>query len=65
MPPDVNAYFLVKHLKNAQLILYPDSGHGALFQYSKLFVEHVALSGRLSRRQCAPQAEGTLCGLGD
>ncbi|HWX29940.1 MAG TPA: hypothetical protein VNZ53_21190 [Steroidobacteraceae bacterium] len=43
MPPDVNACFLVKHLKNAQLILYPDSGHGALFQYSKLFVEHVAL----------------------
>ena len=26
-----NAYFMFKHLKNAQLILYPDSGHGVLF----------------------------------
>jgi len=25
------AYFMFKHLKNAQLVLYPDSGHGALF----------------------------------
>ena len=28
---DRNAYFLFKHLRNAQLVLYPDSGHGALF----------------------------------
>jgi pimeloyl-ACP methyl ester carboxylesterase len=41
MLPDGNAYFMFKHLKNAQLILYPDSGHGALFQYPALFVEHV------------------------
>jgi pimeloyl-ACP methyl ester carboxylesterase len=43
MLPDGNAYFMFKHLKNAQLILYPDSGHGALFQYSTLFVDHVLL----------------------
>jgi len=43
MLPDGNAYFMFKHLKNAQLILYPDSGHGALFQYSRLFVDHVVL----------------------
>jgi pimeloyl-ACP methyl ester carboxylesterase len=43
MLPDGNAYFMSKHLKNAQLILYPDSGHGALFQYSTLFVDHVVL----------------------
>jgi pimeloyl-ACP methyl ester carboxylesterase len=43
MLPDGNAYFMFKHLKNAQLILYPDSGHGALFQYSTLFVDHVVL----------------------
>jgi pimeloyl-ACP methyl ester carboxylesterase len=43
MLPDGNAYFLFKHLKDAQLILYPDSGHGALFQYSTLFVDHLLL----------------------
>ena len=41
MLPDVNAYFLFKHLRNAQLILYPDAGHGALFQYPERFVKHV------------------------
>jgi len=43
MLPDRNAYFMFKHLQNAQLVLYPDSGHGALFQYSELFVNHVSL----------------------
>jgi pimeloyl-ACP methyl ester carboxylesterase len=43
MLPDGNAYYMFKHLKNAQLILYPDSGHGALFQYSSLFVDHSLL----------------------
>jgi pimeloyl-ACP methyl ester carboxylesterase len=41
MLPDRNAYFLFKHLRNAQLALYPDSGHGALFQYPERFVNHV------------------------
>jgi pimeloyl-ACP methyl ester carboxylesterase len=43
MLPDANAYFMFKHLKNAQLILYPDSGHGALFQYAEFFVAHTQL----------------------
>jgi pimeloyl-ACP methyl ester carboxylesterase len=43
MLPDSNAYFMFKHLKNAQLIHYPDSGHGALFQYPERFVGHAAL----------------------
>jgi pimeloyl-ACP methyl ester carboxylesterase len=28
-------------LNNAQLILYPDSGHGSLFQHHEMFVSHV------------------------
>lgn len=41
MLPAVNAYAMFKGLSNAQLILYPDSGHGALFQYHEMFVSHV------------------------
>ena len=43
MLPGTNAHVMFKHLKNAQLIFYPDSGHGALFQYPKTFVDHAAL----------------------
>ena len=43
MLPDSNAYLMFKHLNNAQLILYPDAGHGALFQYPARFVSHAAL----------------------
>jgi hypothetical protein len=43
MLPDQNGYFLFKHLRDAQLILYPDSGHGALFQYPERFVNHATL----------------------
>jgi pimeloyl-ACP methyl ester carboxylesterase len=41
MVPADNAYAMFKALSDAQLILYPDSGHGALFQYHALFVRHV------------------------
>jgi pimeloyl-ACP methyl ester carboxylesterase len=41
MLPVDNAYALFKGLSNAQLILYPDAGHGALFQHHALFVGHV------------------------
>jgi pimeloyl-ACP methyl ester carboxylesterase len=41
MVPAENAYAMFKAMSNAQLILYPDSGHGALFQYHELFVKHV------------------------
>ena len=36
--PTINSYILQHHLPNATLIIYPDSGHGAIFQFSELFV---------------------------
>ncbi len=33
MVPTVNSYLLAQHIPNAELIIYPDSGHGSLFQY--------------------------------
>ncbi|RAZ91149.1 alpha/beta hydrolase [Mesorhizobium hawassense] len=41
MLPADNAYAMFKALSSAQMILYPDSGHGALFQHHELFVSHV------------------------
>jgi pimeloyl-ACP methyl ester carboxylesterase len=43
MIPTINSYTLAQHIPNAQLIIYPDSGHGAHFQYPQLFVEHMKL----------------------
>jgi pimeloyl-ACP methyl ester carboxylesterase len=42
MVPTINSYVLAQHIPNAELIIYPDSGHGSLFQYPDLFVAHVA-----------------------
>jgi pimeloyl-ACP methyl ester carboxylesterase len=43
MLPTVNAYNLSQHIPDAQLIIYPKSGHGALFQYPTLFVQHTKM----------------------
>jgi pimeloyl-ACP methyl ester carboxylesterase len=39
----VNSFILQQQLPNAQLIIYPDTGHGQLFQYPELFVRHVSM----------------------
>jgi len=41
MFPSINAYRMFKAMKTATLIVYPDSAHGALFQYPETFVAHV------------------------
>ncbi len=38
MVPTPNSYALFEQLPDARLILWPDSGHGALFQYADQFV---------------------------
>jgi pimeloyl-ACP methyl ester carboxylesterase len=40
MVPTVNSYILEQNIPNATLIIYPDSGHGAIFQHAGLFVSH-------------------------
>lgn len=42
MIPTINSFTLVQHLPNAQLIIYPDAGHGSLFQYPDLFLLHAS-----------------------
>jgi pimeloyl-ACP methyl ester carboxylesterase len=41
MLPADNAYAMFKAMSDAVLVLYPDSGHGALFQHHQAFVSHV------------------------
>jgi pimeloyl-ACP methyl ester carboxylesterase len=36
----VNAFILAERLPNAQLIMYPDSSHGAQYQHAELFLKH-------------------------
>src|ERR1700757_775404 len=40
MIPTLNSYTLSQYIPRAQLIIYPDSGHGALFQFPETFVAH-------------------------
>ena len=42
MIPTVNSFTLSAHLPNAQLVIYPDSGHGSLFQHAGAYASHVS-----------------------
>jgi pimeloyl-ACP methyl ester carboxylesterase len=50
MVPTVNSFTLSQNIPNAQLIIYPDAGHGSLFQFPELFVTHgrIFLDGPLA-----------------
>ncbi len=39
----INAFLLVEHLPNAQLVMYPDSSHAAHSQHAELFLKHIQL----------------------
>ncbi|WP_431226914.1 alpha/beta fold hydrolase [Burkholderia contaminans] len=38
--PTAHSVTLQQHLPNAQLVLYPDAGHGSIYQYPERFVAH-------------------------
>jgi pimeloyl-ACP methyl ester carboxylesterase len=39
MIPVRNSYWLAENLPNAVLLVYPDAGHGSLFQYADSFTK--------------------------
>ena len=41
MFPVTNAFTMVEQMSEATLIVYPDSAHGAIFQYPQIFASHV------------------------
>jgi pimeloyl-ACP methyl ester carboxylesterase len=41
--PTVNAFILQQNLPDAQLIIYPDSNHGAQYQFPELFAQQLTL----------------------
>lgn len=43
MVATINSFTLCQNIPNAQLIIYPDSGHGSLFQYPELFLSHAGI----------------------
>ena len=39
--PAVNSLTIENHVRHAKLVIYPDAGHGALFQYNQDFVTQI------------------------
>ena len=40
MIPTINSFYMARNMPNAQLFIYPDSGHAAQFQYPQRFLYH-------------------------
>lgn len=40
MIASINSWTLARNIPNAQLLIYPDAGHGAHFQYPERFLQH-------------------------
>ena len=38
-----NSFTFSQHIQNAQLIIYPGSGHASQFQYPDLFLSHARM----------------------
>lgn len=43
MSPTPNSFVLQQNLRNAQLIIFPDAGHGHLFQVPELYAKHLEI----------------------
>jgi pimeloyl-ACP methyl ester carboxylesterase len=39
----INAFLLAQHLPDAQLVMYPDTSHGAQSQHAEVFLQHARL----------------------
>jgi pimeloyl-ACP methyl ester carboxylesterase len=62
MIPTINSYILARNIPNARLVLYPDSGHGALAQYPDQFCAEVnALLGGGTIDASAPPLRVAFC----
>ncbi|EHP40992.1 alpha/beta hydrolase fold family protein [Cupriavidus basilensis OR16] len=40
MIASINSWYLAQNIPNAQLLIYPDAGHGAQYQYPERFLKH-------------------------
>jgi pimeloyl-ACP methyl ester carboxylesterase len=43
MVPTINSWIMSQQIPRAQLIVYPDAGHAAHYQYPELFLKHSKL----------------------